>query len=68
MVYYIDYEVGSADINMKMGGVVMQLLTFTLNKITFGIPIQNIETIQSRGTVLVVPIESPDILGITDLQ
>lgn len=46
----------------------MQLLTFRLNDITFGIPVQDVETIHVKKNLVAVPGGSPEFQGIMDLQ
>lgn len=46
----------------------MQLLTFSLNGITFGIPVSHVESIETRMAVVGVPNSPPNIRGIMNLH
>lgn len=46
----------------------MQLLTFTLHETLFGIPIQDVEAVQTKCTVADIPGKPPYFRGITHLQ
>ncbi len=46
----------------------MQLLTFSLNGVSYGIPIQNVESIESRIDITMVPTAPPYIRGIIKLH
>lgn len=46
----------------------MQLLTFRLNGISFGIPIEDVEAILTNEAVTAVPGQLPNIRGIMNLQ
>lgn len=46
----------------------MQLLTFQLNGIAFGIPIRDVEAIETKKNVTVVPGAPPNVRGIMNLH
>ena len=46
----------------------MQLLTFSLNGVDYGIPIKNVESIESRVNITSIPTAPPHIRGIIKLH
>lgn len=51
-----------------MGEYTMQLLTFSLNGMDYGIPIQDVESIENRMSVVTVPTSPSHIRGIIRLH
>lgn len=46
----------------------MQLLTFTMKEVTFGIPVSNVESIETKMNVVGIPNSPPNIRGIINLH
>ena len=46
----------------------MQLLTFLLNGVKFGIPVNDVESIETRMNVVNIPNSLPQVLGIMNLH
>lgn len=46
----------------------MQLLTFMLNNVAFGIPIDDVESIETRMNIVGIPNSLPDMRGIMNLH
>lgn len=52
----------------REGGDEMQLLTFVLNDILFGIRVSDVESIESRANIVKIPNSPPNIKGIINLH
>ena len=52
----------------EQGGSHMQLLTFTLTGMDYGISLENVESIESKMNVVVVPTSPANIRGIIRLH
>ena len=46
----------------------MQLLTFLLNGVKFGIPVNDVESIETRMNVVIIPSSLPQVHGIMNLH
>ena len=48
--------------------IIMQLLTFLLNGVKFGIPVNDVESIETRMNVVNIPNSLPQVHGIMNLH
>ena len=48
--------------------IIMQLLTFLLNGVKFGIPVNDVESIETRMNVVNIPNSLPEVHGIMNLH